>query len=330
MSDRNNNALVVRDIGETRAIQKVEPIMPRTPREVGEFAQFVIETGIVPASYDALPGPKKLGAIVIAIMKGMELGLAPLRSLQSIYVVNGKPTLYGDEIPALLLHSGKMEWFKEGYEGDGDNRFAWFEAKRVGNPEPVRKTFSVADAARMKLLAKPGPWQHSRDRMLMIRARTYLARDLFADVLAGLAIFEEQSDIMRSRGQEPGAFAALPATEDVDPLADEIVVPQITQDEGAIWWGADSELDADSPCRLAPPPQNTKAAWQKYSRALRGLIEATESPGLKLTWWDMNGAALEAQSAEAAKWVREALPADNGEEDDELGDQPSDTGQRTA
>lgn len=323
MTERTGTSLAVRDIGETRSLARVEPIMPRTPREVGEFAQFVIDTGIVPASYDTLPSPKKIGAIVIAIMKGMELGLAPLRSLQSIYVINGKPTLYGDEIPALLLHSGKMEWFKEGYEGDGDNRFAWFEAKRVGNPEPLRKTFSVADAARMKLLAKMGPWQHSRDRMLMIRARTYLARDLFADVLAGLGIYEEQSDVMRSRGEEPAAFASLPATEEVDPLADApLIESQVIPDAptGLVWWGEETP-DPETPAVLAPPPQTTKAAWQRYSKALRGLIEHASTDGLKLTWWDLNGKALEEQSADAAKWVQAALPAvPDGEEDHEIGD----------
>lgn len=315
------NALTVRDMGKTGALQKVEPLLPKTPREVGEYAQFLIDAQILPDSYNSIAPPtKKQGAVIIAILKGMELGLPPLRSLQSLYVVNGKPTLYGDEIPALLWASGKVEWIKEGYEGDGDQRFAWFEAKRVNNPEPLRKTFSVANAGAMRLLGKAGPWQHSRDRMLMIRARTYCARDLFADVLAGLSIKEEQEDVLRSQGHEPAAFLSAPETVEVDPLADgapeetvsEPVVENDPNTDKIIWGG--EVIDPNDPGPLAHPENNSKAAWKDFGACLRALIEKAETPGLKLTWWELNETVLVEQSEKLAAWVKEAIPPVEEEE----------------
>jgi len=210
----DNAAMGARDL-------TVSPIIPRTAAEVGDYCKAMIAFEAIPAAYNSLPENKRLGQMVVAVMKGLELGMTPLRALQFIYVVNGIATLYGDAVPAFVMGSGLVEDWQESYEGSGDERVAIVRAKRRGIASYMERRFGVKDAAGQKLLGKPGPWQHSRDRMMMIRARTYMGRDLFADALHGLGVKEEQEDVLRSQGLNPDALTIDAPAKLVDPLADD-------------------------------------------------------------------------------------------------------------
>jgi hypothetical protein len=91
------------------------------------------------------------------------------------------------------LGSGFQEYSKDSW--DTQTGTATFITKRKGIPEMVR-TFSLDDAKQAKLLDKPGPWQGYRPRMCFNRARAFALRDAYADVLKGLAIYEEVRDII--------------------------------------------------------------------------------------------------------------------------------------
>lgn len=128
---------------------------------------------------------------MIAIMRGMEVGLTPMMALDKIAIVNGRPTIWGDGALGLVRASGLCEYVKETFEGEGDNLVAICKAKRKGEEEEITRTFSVADAKKAKLWGKQGPWQDYSRRMLSMRARAFALRDLFADVLGGLYLKEE-------------------------------------------------------------------------------------------------------------------------------------------
>jgi hypothetical protein len=66
--------------------------------------------------------------------------------------------------------------------------------KRKGQPEEAR-TFSQADAKAAGLAGKSGPWAQYPARMRQMRARAFALRDVFADVLKGLAVAEEAQDM---------------------------------------------------------------------------------------------------------------------------------------
>ena len=131
---------------------------------------------------------------LIAMQYGAEIGMSPMQSLQSLAVINGKPTLYGDALPALVHASGLMEDYQEYFEGTGDNLTAVCKAKRKGMATPIVGTFSMADAKKAGLIGKSGPWSSYPSRMLQVRARAFCFRDGFADCLRGLAIREEVED----------------------------------------------------------------------------------------------------------------------------------------
>lgn len=167
----------------------VRAIVPQDFDGAWRIANAVVKAGMAPKGLDT---PEKS---MVAILHGMEVGMTPMASLQSIAVVNGRPTIWGDGAIGLVRGSGKCEWIKERIDGEGDNMVAICEVKRKGEEAPIRAVFSVADAKKAGLWGKQGPWQQYPKRMLTMRARAFALRDAFADVLRGLGIAEEVQDI---------------------------------------------------------------------------------------------------------------------------------------
>lgn len=196
-----------------------------TLESLREFCSVLSGTEMVPKAYKGKPDD-----ILVAMLHGQEVGLPHLQALQSIAVVNGVPSIYGDAALALVRASGKLEDFDEWIEVDGkrqDGPFpilkyaeegrqivAFCMSKRVGMSRPRITTFSVDDAQRAKLWLKKGqngfetPWCTVPQRMLMWRARGWNLRDNFGDVLKGLAIYEEAMDLDTVKGPD-GKYSAV-------------------------------------------------------------------------------------------------------------------------
>ncbi len=190
-----------------------------TLTDIREFCKVLAGTDMVPKAYKSKPDD-----ILVAILHGQEVGLPHLQALQSIAVVNGIPSIYGDAALAMVRASGKLEDFDEWIEVDGfrqDGPFpiqryadegkaivAYCRSKRLGMSRERITTYSVDDAKRAKLWEKKGqngfetPWCTVPQRMLMWRARGWNLRDQFGDVLKGLAIYEEAMDIETSPGRD--------------------------------------------------------------------------------------------------------------------------------
>jgi hypothetical protein len=131
-------------------------------------------------------------ATMAAIVRGMEVGLAPMQALAHIAVINGRASLWGDALPALVQRSGHH--IDVEYEGTGDDLTAVATLTRGDTGKTVTRRFSIADAKRAGLMGKQGPWQQYPQRMLAHRARSWAVRDGAADALMGLQIAEEVQD----------------------------------------------------------------------------------------------------------------------------------------
>ena len=173
---------------------QVAALVPRSLEEAYRLADAMSRSGMTP---NTIKSPE---AVLVAIMAGAELGMAPFQSLQSFAVISGKPALWGDAIPALLLARGFKirEWFDNAAPEYPDNMVARCEITRPDG-DVIEGEFSVADAKEGLLWTKSGPWQTSRKRMLKMRARAFAARDGAADVLRGLYVADEVQDY------QPGA-----------------------------------------------------------------------------------------------------------------------------
>jgi hypothetical protein len=159
------------------------------------MAKVIVASGMAPKSYFTNANVDPVAAVFTAMQLGAEIGLTPMAAVQNIAVINGKPGLYGPAMLAVVEASGLLKSIDEGVEGEGDARHGYCVVERVGR-KPKRVEFFVTDAKRAKLISKPGPWSEYPDRMLMARARSFALRDVFPDVLLGLAhSAEELGDI---------------------------------------------------------------------------------------------------------------------------------------
>ncbi len=197
-----------------------------SPRNIGEaiqFAEMLSKASLVPKDFANNPGN-----ILVAIQWGMELGLQPMQAMQNIAVINGRPSLWGDAVIALVKACPACEWIVEEI---GDES-ATCRVKRTGEPEQSR-SFSKADAKTAGLLGKQGPWSQYPKRMLQMRARSWALRDVFPDVLRGLAVAEEaldmESDVSYAQPSTPTRQTGRQAAE----AAKNVAIASVDQDERA-------------------------------------------------------------------------------------------------
>lgn len=212
-----------------KAIAKKEP--PRVEIVGGAFAPTDMDSlwrmseayyasGLAPRQVDS---PQKC---FIIMAKAMEVGIGLMQSLESIAIINGKASIWGDAITALIHRSGQLVEWEETYTGDPrtDERTCTCRMVRRSPVEggkgiEVTNSFSVADAKRAGLVSK-GPWTNYPDRMLKMRARGFTARDLFSDVLGGLYIAEElQGSATLDTGHASDMPSVASALNDALPLA---------------------------------------------------------------------------------------------------------------
>lgn len=168
-----------------RAGGNVMAIIPQDIDQVWRMARMAVIGRMAPKSLvDQKSEEEATASCAVAIMAGAELGLSPLMALRSYAVVNGRPSLWGDGIKAVVRQSGKCDYIRTG----GDFTKGWCEARRSDNGEEKRVEFTWDQAKKAGLATKKGPWTDGYADMMMERRATFRClNDLFADVLGGMA-----------------------------------------------------------------------------------------------------------------------------------------------
>ena len=243
--------------------------------ELWRFAKLLCASGLAPKGVDT---PEK---VTIAIQLGFELGLPPMRAVQSIAVVNGRPTIWGDAALGLVQASGLLEHFEERFDGNGEDLAAVCTVKRYGRATSEPCAFSVADAKRAGLWEKSGTWTTFPQRMMKYRARAFALRDNFADVLCGMHVREEMIDVQASvpesakpvsRSNRFG-FHELPQLTERDSLVgtDEPPVEEV-EDESIESAEVAADLDP-APDDNTPTPAQLASARDACTRAFVAVPE---------------------------------------------------------
>jgi hypothetical protein len=196
---------------------------PVTLTEAITFSEMLSSSNMVPKAYQGKPQD-----ILVCVQWGMEMGLAPMQALQNIAVINGKPSVYGDAMMALVQASAVCEDVEEYFEGEGTpNPVAVCIASRKGR-KPVTVKFSREDAQRAGLWGKQGPWSAYPRRMLQMRARGFALRDAFPDVLKGLISAEEAQDYPEEAKPRPVAKPANPL--DMVTKSEPVAIPVVASE----------------------------------------------------------------------------------------------------
>lgn len=253
-----------------------QPTFSLAPRDIKEalaFAEMLSKSNMVPKDFIGNPGN-----ILVAVQWGMELGLQPMQAMQNIAVINGRPSLWGDSVIALVKASPTCEYIIEEVGDDS----ATCRVKRRGEPEQER-SFSTADAKAAGLLGKQGPWTQYRKRMMQMRARSWALRDVFPDVLRGMPIAEEVMDMekeinpiqaRRQTGKQAAESAKQQADAEIDADARAELVAKlqkIAEEEGEVAY-ADAFADLGKDGRLtvgADEHKRLKAIAAETTRAMR-------------------------------------------------------------
>jgi hypothetical protein len=244
---------------------------PATLTEAVTFSEMLSNSNMVPKAYQGKPQD-----ILVCVQWGMEMGLAPMQALQNIAVINGKPSVYGDAMMALVQASPVCEDVEEYFENEGTpNPVAVCVAKRKGR-KPVTAKFSVEDAKRAGLWAKQGPWSAYPKRMMQMRARGFALRDAFPDVLKGLISAEEAQDYPDEAKPRPAKDITPRNPLDMVAKPAPVAIPAITTDPAVI---AEAMADTVDPVEvLAVIPHAEEAPVEVEHVELQPLPDDSVQP----------------------------------------------------
>jgi hypothetical protein len=130
-----------------------EYMVPKSVADVRELTRLIGLAEWAPDSYRDLDGNYIQQKIELAIMHGITVGLGPIAAMQSIAVIDGMPTIWGDGALAIVERSGLLEDMLEEYEVDDgeDGLTAICTMRRAPpadrDPEPVLDGDGRAGAA---------------------------------------------------------------------------------------------------------------------------------------------------------------------------------------
>ena len=164
-------------------MSNIEVARQLTPAEVNwKTAQKIANTPFVPSAFRGKPE-----AVFAAILYGDELGLGPMQSLNSIHVIEGKPSMAPELMRALVARAGHRLDVKL---ASNDKVVLW--GKRADNDSEATVEWSMKDAQQAGLAGR-GAWKTYPRAMLLARATSELCRMIFADVVAGLSYTPEEA-----------------------------------------------------------------------------------------------------------------------------------------
>lgn len=202
-------------------------LIPGNFEGMWRLATIMSASGLMPK------GVQSVEAVFVAIQMGMEVGLSPMQSVQNIAVINGRPSLWGDSVLALVRASGLLEDFSETIEGEWgkDNCTAICKARRKGQDQEIIRSFSIGEAKTAGLWNGGAVWPKYPRRMLQMRARSFCLRDGFGDVLKGLRMAEEVMDFdMDLALQGDGSYSTQKTSVKDAPESSIIVFDAMIQD----------------------------------------------------------------------------------------------------
>jgi hypothetical protein len=161
--------------------------------------------------------------MLAVILKGRALGLDDIHALDSINFIDGKATLSGETMVALVRSKGhSIQWELT----PGEKCVAFGKRRDSGDEGSI--TWTVAMAKEAGLWGR-GAWKGYPDTMLTWRAVSQLCRLLFGDVLRGVSYTEEEAQEVAERGAVTQAVSDLPALEEQTIRTEAVSMPTEAQ-----------------------------------------------------------------------------------------------------
>lgn len=227
------------------------------------------------------PSPAK---VLLLAETGSMLGLHPMAALQSIHIIDGKPTLSANLLAALVRRAGHRLRVTTSGSWDAGTFVARAELTRSDDPDFTFKVeWSKDRAKRAGLLGKKGPWQSYPEAMSKSRAITEVIREGAPDVTIVAAYTPEELGV--SNVSEDGSVIELREVPEAPQTSVPVSADQPTSDGPA----------AEDLKPAAPEDPAAVAAWEKWKAA----IDAAE-----------DRAQLQALYAQARPLLANPIPGD--------------------
>ncbi len=181
--------------------QRVGKLVRRTVFDLTEqeLARITLMSQMYEASsFNNSKNPQSAGDFFLIMMKGLELGVAPMAAVDTINIISGKPTLDAKGMLAIVKSSGLLE----NIDIDSTKERCIVTVKRKNQSEQII-SFTIEDAKQFKTtawvngsrkqipLAEKDNWKSQPEVMLKWRAVTKAMREVFPDILSGLYTQEE-------------------------------------------------------------------------------------------------------------------------------------------
>jgi hypothetical protein len=186
MTPRQERAIAARDAIASGG--RPGALIPSNFLEVQAFCGALATSDLIP------PKLKDRAAdILVIVLAGIELGLAPMAALRMHHVIEGVPRLSADGIAAIVVASPLCEYL-ECTESTAE-RCTWI-TKRRGRAEQMC-TWTIERARQAGLTDRknrdgsPGMWTRYPQNLLSSRAKAELCRLVYPDVAGGLVSSEE-------------------------------------------------------------------------------------------------------------------------------------------
>lgn len=217
-----------------------------------QIGAALCNTSFVPATFKGKPEEA-----AAAILYGDEIGLSPTQSLQSVYVISGKPALYARAMVAVVLAAGhEVETVKK------SPTEVTVRGRRRGSETWTTETWSMARATKAGYTSNK-KYASDPEAMLYSRAAADICRQVAPDALAGIGYSVEELETEPAKvtivREDKGAgtvtsIGRAKAPEPVEPPLDE---PAVDTETGEI-------LDAE----VVDEPTTITDAQQRKLRVL--------------------------------------------------------------
>ena len=211
------------------------------------LADVICDTEMVPQVLRNRPE-----AIVAVVLMGHELGLGPMRSLQEIDLIQGRPELSAEGMRSLVFAAGHTIVIS----ATDESATAKCHRREWAPDEWVAFVFTMTDADRAGLIGKDN-WKRYPRSMLSARVTTEACRAIFPDVIGGVSYTAEEID--------PDIAIALPSAD-----ADRLCAVD----------GADDLVET-----ITAEPDAVRSAFRNWRKS-KGYAMAPETPEQVSEWRD--------------------------------------------
>lgn len=181
MAEQENQQLATMDRSSRPLAKQGFTFLPTTWAELYNYAKEISTTDFVPNAYRGKPA-----AVLAAWQKGAEVGLPAMAALESIAIVNGRPSIHSNGFWALVISHPLCEWFNETPPDQALKQgYGECTIKRRGNANPIVRRFTMEEAKTAGLLGKDN-WKNYPGDMLQNRARHRASDDAIPEACQGL------------------------------------------------------------------------------------------------------------------------------------------------